>query len=95
MSPITRSYRLGSLGDDSATLADVGFSPAQITTILQAHASGALSDTGYNQLVSGNVDPAALTDFLGADVGAPQSGLSLTTLGLAALVVLVLLMPRR
>lgn len=61
---------IGSLGDDSATLANVGFSSAQISQILSAYQSGALSDGGYQALVSGFVDPSQLEDFLAADPGA-------------------------
>lgn len=64
---------IGSLGDDSATLSSIGFSSAQVAQILSAYQSGALSDAGYQQLVSGNVDPSNLADFLATDPGAPDA----------------------
>jgi hypothetical protein len=64
---------LGWLGDDSSTLTDLGFSATQIAQIETAHASGALSDSGYNQIVSGNVPPQNVADFMAADPGATVS----------------------
>lgn len=61
---------LGSLGDDSSTLLDLGFNSAQIQQIMSAHQSGALSDGGYQALVSGFVSPDDLADFMAADPGA-------------------------
>src|SRR5215475_6320698 len=64
---------IGSLGDDTSTLANYGFTSAEIAQITSAHQSGALSDAGYQQLVSGTVDPSQLGDFLAADLGAPTA----------------------
>ena len=65
---------LGSMGDDvSSTLLSLGFNSLQIQQILTAHASGALSDAGYNQIVSGNVSPDALADYMAADPGATET----------------------
>jgi hypothetical protein len=64
---------IGTLGDDTATLATIGFDPSQIAQIVSAHNSGALSDAGYQQLVSGTVDPSQLAAFLDADLGAPET----------------------
>lgn len=65
---------LGSLGDDvSSTLLSLGFNSLQIQQIIAAHASGALSDAGYNQIVSGNVSPDALADYMAADPGATET----------------------
>jgi hypothetical protein len=64
---------LGLLGDDSATFLGIGFNSLQIQQIVQAHQSGALSDAGYQALVSGFISPDDLSDFLAADPGAPQS----------------------
>lgn len=69
---------IGSLGDDSATLAGLGFSSAQISQILSAYQSGALSDGGYQALVSGFVDPSQLADFLAADPGATTTAAAAT-----------------
>jgi hypothetical protein len=84
---------IGTLGDDTATLATIGFSQAQIAQILSAHQSGALSDASYQELVSGNVDPATLSDFLAADIGAPPvTGISSTTLILMGVGALLLIL---
>lgn len=63
---------LGWLGDDSSVLMGLGFNSYQIQAIMSAHQSGALSDGGYQALVSGFVGPDALADFLAADPGAPE-----------------------
>lgn len=60
---------LGALGDDAATLASIGFTAAQISQIMAAHQSGALSDGGYQALVSGYIAPNDLAAFLESDVG--------------------------
>jgi len=57
------------LGQDTSDLQNAGFSPQQIATIAGAAQSCALSPEGYQQLVSGNVDPSQLGDFLNADLG--------------------------
>lgn len=66
------------LGDDTATLVNEGFTSSQVQTIMGAAQSGALSADGYQQLISGNVDPSQLPDFLAADLGAQQQGASLS-----------------
>jgi hypothetical protein len=70
------------LGDDTSNLMTIGFTPQQIAQIAQAYQSGALSPDGYQQLVSGTVDPSQLGDFLSADLGA-QTGGGLPTWALA------------
>lgn len=61
---------LGYLGDDSATLAQWGFTPAQVAQIIDAHNSGALSDTGYQFALQGGVPVSDLASFLEQDPGA-------------------------
>lgn len=61
---------LGSLGDDSSTFLSLGFNSAQIQQITSAHQAGALSDGGYQALLSGFVGPNDLADFMAADPGA-------------------------
>jgi hypothetical protein len=66
-------FNLSGLGDDAAnqaTLINLGFSAAQASQVIQAHASGALSDDGYNQILSGNIAPEDLQDYLDTDPGA-------------------------
>ena len=65
---------LSGLGDDSSTMASWGFSPGQIQQILQAHATGALSDNGFQFLLQGGVPTTDLANFLNQDPGAPASG---------------------
>ena len=67
---------LGNLGDDNSTLLSLGFNSLQIQQIMAAHASGALSDAGYNQIVSGNVSPDNLADYMAADPGATETSAS-------------------
>jgi hypothetical protein len=78
---------IGSLGDDSTTLADCGYSSEQIATIVSAHNSGALSDEGYQAILTGRaipcidpglqaagqwpIDDAALQSYLLNDPGFP------------------------
>jgi hypothetical protein len=62
--PIVRSKLLGWLGDDDQTLINLAFSQQQIAEIMSAHRSGALSDAGYNAILSGAVGPAQLDNFL-------------------------------
>jgi hypothetical protein len=64
---------LRGLGGDDSTLVALGFSSSQIQTILSAHNSGALSDTGYSFLLQGGVPVQQLNDFLAQDPGAPES----------------------
>lgn len=65
---------LGSLGDDvSSTLLSLGFNSMQIQQIMATHASGALSDAGYQAIVSGFISPDQLLDFLNADPGAQDT----------------------
>jgi len=71
------------LGQDTSDLQNAGFSPQQIATIAGAYQSGALSPDGYQQLVSGNVDPSQLGDFLSADLGA-QTGFPTWAIAVAA-----------
>jgi len=66
-----RGPGLGSMGDDSADLLGAGFNSLQINQIMALHASGALSDAGYQIITSGFVAPGDLADFLAADPGAP------------------------
>lgn len=66
--------RLSGLGDDSTTMADLGFSPGQIQQILQARATGALSDNGFLFLLQGGVPTTDLDNFLNQDIGAPEGG---------------------
>lgn len=61
---------LGVLGDDNSTLLDLGFNSLQIQQIMSAHQSGALSDGGYQALVSGYISPDDLAAFMAADPGA-------------------------
>jgi hypothetical protein len=56
---------------DSATLANNGFTSAQISQIFASYNAGALSATGYNELLMGTVAPGELSQFLNYDVGAP------------------------
>ena len=65
--------QLNGLGDDSTTLADMGFSPGQIQQILQFHASGALSDNGFQFLLAGGVPTTDLDNFLNQDPGASDA----------------------
>ena len=58
---------------EQANLLSLGFNSFQIQQIEGAHANGALSDSGYNQIVSGNVTPDNLADFMAADPGASQT----------------------
>ncbi|HEV2471874.1 MAG TPA: hypothetical protein VGS41_04370 [Chthonomonadales bacterium] len=78
-----RAHHLAGLGDDSSILLGLGFNSLQIQQIMSAHADGSLSDDGYQQLVSGTVDPSRLADFMLADLGAPtvSSGNSVPTPG--------------
>lgn len=67
-------WEFGGLGDipgDNQLLLGLGFNSLQIQQIMSAHASGALSDAGYNALVSGFVSPNQLVGFLEQDPGAP------------------------
>jgi hypothetical protein len=64
---------MAGLGDDSSTFLSLGFNSLQIQQIQALHASGALSDAGYQALVSGFISPNDLADFLAADPGAPQT----------------------
>jgi hypothetical protein len=61
---------MGMMGDDSATIASLGFSPAQVAQILAAHGDGSLSDQGYSFLLDGGVPVGQLADFLAQDPGA-------------------------
>lgn len=61
--------QLAGVPEDGLALLSIGFTPAQVSQIFTAHASGALSDGGYQALVTGNVDPANLADLLAADPG--------------------------
>lgn len=65
--------RLSGLGDDSQIMADLGFSPGQIQQILQFHASGALSDNGFQFLLQGGVPTTDLDNFLNQDPGASSA----------------------
>jgi hypothetical protein len=65
------AFRLRGLGDDSSTFLSLGFNSAQIAQIEALHASCALSDAGYQALVSGFISPDDLADFLAADPGCP------------------------
>lgn len=98
-----------SLGDattaeqtDRATLSMIGFNPQQVDQIISFHDSGALSDDGYQQLLSGTVAPPMLADFLNADLGAQTTGSLLANVpnwelaaGGAALILLLVLGSRR
>jgi hypothetical protein len=94
---------IGSLGDDTTTLIHLGFTSAQVAQINSAHESGALSDAGYNALISGFITPADLADFLAADPGAVESttfipgvpNWELMAFGAAAVLLLVLGSMRR
>jgi len=63
-------WNLGAMGDDSGTMLSLGFNGLQIQQITSAHQSGALSDAGYQAIVSGFISPDELVDFLAADPGA-------------------------
>lgn len=59
---------------DAQALASYGYSPDQITQVFAAHQSGALSDAGYNAIISGYVPPEQLAGFLDQDPGASAGG---------------------
>lgn len=63
------------LGQDGSILdlSNYGFSDTQINDVASAYDSGALSDSGLNQILSGNVSPGSLGDFMAADPGATES----------------------
>lgn len=63
-------WNLGAMGDDNGTMLSLGFNGLQIQQITSAHQSGALSDAGYQAIVSGFISPDDLVDFLAADPGA-------------------------
>jgi len=65
---------MGAMGDDSATMASLGFSSAQVAQILAAHSDGSLSDNGYLFLLQGGVPVGDLANFLAQDPGADSSG---------------------
>jgi hypothetical protein len=83
--PFLAARGLRGLGDDSdvaqtSTLSDEeqnfvnqGLTVGQADQVIDLHDSGALSDTGYNQIASGNVSSASLQSFLDADTGATTS----------------------
>lgn len=54
------------------------YSPAEIQQVASAANSGALSQGGLQALVSGFIDPGALSCFLAADPGAAPGGSGLT-----------------
>lgn len=60
-----------SVMNDTAAMQNQGYSPEQISQVLAAHASGALSDAGYNAIISGFVSADNLAGFLDQDPGAP------------------------
>ena len=68
---------LGTLNNDNSTLLDLGFNSLQIQQIQSAYASGALSDAGYQAIVSGFIPPDQLADFMAADPGAPTASTSI------------------
>lgn len=72
---IHEKARMGHLGAfspaDVAALSNACLSPTQIQQVVGASQSGALSDAGYQAIVSGFIDPGALSCFLAADPGAP------------------------
>lgn len=72
---------IGYLGDDSATLAQWGFSPAQVQEIIDAHNSGALSDNGYQFALQGGVPVSDLAQFLAEDPGAPAEAAAIAAGG--------------
>lgn len=74
---------IGYLGDDSATLAQWGFSPAQVQEIIDAHNSGALSDNGYQFALQGGVPVSDLAQFLAEDPGAPAEAAAIAAGGTA------------
>jgi len=67
--------RLGRLGQDIPG----DLTSGDLSTAQSAYNSGALSAAGLNQILSGNVASASLSDFLAADPGAPQGSAASST----------------
>jgi hypothetical protein len=66
---VVGTHGLGWLGDDNSTMFAIGFDSGQVQQIVQAHQAGALSDGGYQAILSGFIGPAQLADFMAADPG--------------------------
>lgn len=66
------AWRAGMAGLGDNGLLSLGFNSLQIQQINALHAAGALSDAGYNAIISGYVSPDDLVGFLDQDPGAPQ-----------------------
>ena len=62
----------GPVSPDVLNMLNSGYTTDQANAVLDAHNSGALSDAGYNQIVSGNVAPGNLDNFLANDPGASE-----------------------
>lgn len=69
---------------DAQNMAEQGYSRDEITQVFSAYQSGALSDAGYAQVASGNVDPSVLQDFLATDPGASPQPVATVTPGRVA-----------
>jgi hypothetical protein len=67
------AWRGGMAGLNNSDMLSMGFNSMQIQQIEALHASGALSDVGYQIIQNGFVSPGDLADFLAADPGAPQT----------------------
>jgi hypothetical protein len=63
---------IGSLGDDSTTLANLGFTQDQINQIITAHNDCSLSEQGYQGILQGQVNPPSMLQaWLDSDPGCP------------------------
>jgi hypothetical protein len=76
---------LGALGDDTSTLLDLGFSFQQAAEIISDYNNGVISASDYNEIVSGNVPPANLEDFINASYGAQTGKSSAATIAVSTL----------
>lgn len=61
-----------STGEQEVAQNNPDFTLDQLANVVNDHESGRLSDSGYNQIISGNVTSGNLQDFLDADPGAPE-----------------------
>jgi DNA-binding transcriptional regulator YdaS (Cro superfamily) len=61
--------QLGWLGDDNTTLENLGFNSSQVQQIVSGYQQGTIPAAAYQAIISGQVSPANLSDFLATNTG--------------------------